>query len=589
MTIQTKTLGTPARATLHLGESIDVLATLADNSIDAIVCDPPYGLSSEPDPQEVLRHWLAGDDYAHRGGGFMGKSWDSFVPGPATWAQAYRVLRPGGHLLAFAGSRTQDLMGLAIRLAGFEMRDTLQWLYGSGFPKSLDVSKAIDKMGGDPSILNEMAAAMLKAREDRQMSAREAATHFGFSPDAWAWWDGTRKGQTAAIYPPDEERAVRIASEWTEVAPIFARLRQRGMLKGTKVHGRSGGEDFGKVVGSEATSREVEEFDHATPEAAQWEGWGTALKPAYEPIIMARKPLRVDGRKATVAKNVLAHGTGALNIDATRISTNGEVLGTPQSDPTKRSGVVGTDLGITGSTVDAFQAAQAASIERTNTLGRWPANVLLPHHEDCVEVGTRHHTERIGGGASASKTDTTTVDFVEGYERGDGWVGQEVSAEVPVFDCHDDCPVRLLDEQTGIIKGKVGMTQHASNDGSGAVFGGFNPDDESKRQDGVVDSGGASRFFYSSKTSKRERNAGMPEGVKNTHPTVKPVEVMRWLVKMVTPPGGIVLDPFMGSGTTGIAAVSEGFEFIGIDNDRDSARIAWHRIRHVLPTTKETT
>src|SRR5690606_37681538 len=134
--------------TLYEGDCLDVMRQLPDNSVDAVVTDPPYGLSREPDIEEVLRHWLAGDDYEHRGGGFMGETWDSFVPGPAVWREVHRVLNPGGHILCFAGTRTVDLMGISLRLGGFEIRDCLQWLYGSGFPKSLDVSKAIDKMAG---------------------------------------------------------------------------------------------------------------------------------------------------------------------------------------------------------------------------------------------------------------------------------------------------------------------------------------------------------------------------------------------------------------------------------------------------------
>src|SRR5690606_29866041 len=134
--------------TLYEGDCLDVMRQLPENSVDAVVTDPPYGLSREPDIEEVLRHWLAGDDYEHRGGGFMGKTWDSFVPGPAVWREVFRVLKPGGHILCFAGTRTVDLMGISLRLVGFEIRDCLQWLYGSGFPKSLDVSKAIDKKFG---------------------------------------------------------------------------------------------------------------------------------------------------------------------------------------------------------------------------------------------------------------------------------------------------------------------------------------------------------------------------------------------------------------------------------------------------------
>lgn len=208
---------------------------LADNSIDAVVTDPPYGLSKEPDMMEVMKHWMNGDDYVHTGGGFMGKSWDSFVPGPSIWKEVFRVLKPGGHLLAFFGSRTYDLGTLAIRLAGFEIRDQIMWVYGSGFPKSLDVSKAIDKAAG-------------------------------------------------------VEREV-IGTQIRKNAP-------NGLVS----------------IGRDSVEFERLITAPATDEAKQWSGWGTALKPAHEPICVARKPL-----SGTVAENVLTHSTGALNIDGCRI------------------------------------------------------------------------------------------------------------------------------------------------------------------------------------------------------------------------------------------------------------------------------
>src|SRR5690606_950459 len=193
--------------TLYEGDCLEVMRQLPDNSVDAVVTDPPYGLSREPDIEEVLRHWLAGDDYEHRGGGFMGKTWDSFVPGPAVWREVFRVLKPGGHILCFAGTRTVDLMGISLRLGGFEIRDCLQWLYGSGFPKSLDVSKAIDKkLGAEREVIGNVT--------DRR-------------------GDGT-------VY------AIGHSGRLTSNMPI-------------------------------------------TKEAKQWQGWGTALKPAYEPIVLARK------------------------------------------------------------------------------------------------------------------------------------------------------------------------------------------------------------------------------------------------------------------------------------------------------------
>ena len=377
----------------HRGDALHVLATIPDESVDSIVTDPPYGLSREPDITEVLTHWLAGDDYDHGGGGFMGKEWDSFVPGPSVWKECLRVLKPGGHLVCFAGSRTVDLMGMSIRLAGFEIRDQIQWLYGSGFPKSLDVSKAIDKAAG-------------------------------------------------------AEREV------------------------VGIHRRHGGGSpvSGSMSGPLGTASELPLTAPATPEAEQWKGWGTALKPAHEPIILARKPF-----KGTVAKNVLEHGTGALNIDATRI---------------------------------------AAEVEGVTDLGRWPANVIFD-----PEAGA------------------------------------------------------LLDEQSGISISKPGSPRSGRRgDGWGMSHVGAEYDDQ----------GGASRFFYCAKTAKSERNAGLPAGLKNDHPTVKPVKLMEWLVKLVTPPGGTVLDPFCGSGTTLVAAERLGFDGIGVDRDDEDRYlvIAQHRVRH---------
>jgi hypothetical protein len=173
---------------LMLGDCLDMLKELDDNSVDSIVTDPPYGLSKEPDMTEVLRHWLAGDDYVHKGKGFMGKSWDSFVPGPSIWRECLRVLKPGGHLLAFFGTRTHDMGTLAIRLAGFEVRDTVMWVYGSGFPKSMDVSKAIDKAAGVERLV---------------VSRRAAAVGFDTARQGGGGWSA---GEVVATAPASDPR-----------------------------------------------------------------------------------------------------------------------------------------------------------------------------------------------------------------------------------------------------------------------------------------------------------------------------------------------------------------------------------------------
>ena len=467
---------------LARGDALSVLRLLPDDYADAVVTDPPYGLSSEPDMAEVLRHWLAGDDYVHKGSGFMGKSWDSFVPGPSVWREVYRVLKPGGHLLCFAGSRTVDLMGIAIRLAGFEIRDQLQWLYGSGFPKSMDVSKAIDKAAG----------------AERQVV-------------------GQAKGAGS-----------QLTSALGKFAPTY------------------------DVTAS------------ATDEAARWEGWGTALKPAHEPIVMARKPF-----KGTVAANVLANGTGALNIDATRIG----------SDPgySYPNGAGGNTFGV-GEEPDGTRTEPVAS----NAGGRWPANVILTHHDACTEVGTKVVGKGQTGMAAYSQPDIRGGNFnAEGDTGRQERQGMVYGAEtVEAWECHPDCPVAVLDAQSGTLKsGKDNVRKTAGADQQGNTSTAYGA--ESRPAGSVMvsygDTGGASRFFYCAKAAKSERNAGVAEdqnGRRNTHPTVKPVALMRYLVKMVTPPGGTVIDPYVGSGTTALAAYLESCAAIGIDRDDDGTHLA---------------
>ena len=300
------------KLTLHHGDCLEVLRSLPDCSVDSVVTDPPYGLS------------------------FMGKRWDYDVPSVEIWAECLRVLKPGGHLLAFAGTRTQHRMAVRIEDAGFEIRDMIAWVYGSGFPKSLDVSKAIDKNNG----------------------------------------------------------------HW---------------------RGKAGGVVSGNDAMSGGNYERTPKGEPITPEAKQWQGWGTALKPALEPITVARKPLI-----GTVAENVLQHGTGAINVDGGRVG------------------------------------------------GRWPANFIHDGSEEATDLL----------GASA-------------------------------------------------------------------------------------------RFFYCAKASKADRG-------ENHHPTVKPTDLMRYLCRLVTPPSGIVLDPFMGSGSTGKAAMLEGFAFVGIEREAEYIDIAKARIQSAV-------
>lgn len=413
---------------------------------------------------------------------WTGNSWDSFVPGPSVWKECFRILRPGGHLLSFGGSRTYDLVTLAIRMSGFEIRDSIMWCYGSGFPKSLDVSKAIDKAAG--------AVRTVKVGE-------------------------------------------RGLSSWTTDSPGGAAMKDDGGIR----------QDFDKVNTLLAP---------ATADAERWSGWGTALKPAMEPIVVARKPF---AKGATVAANVLEHGTGALNIDACRVA--GEPV--PINRLEKWSG---------------FGQGKCPNYEQfVKKDGRWPANVVLSHAEGCEQVGTR----RVKTGTAVNRNrsgndqrERSSYGFDQDERRQDQSYGEDGTETISAFECAEGCPVVELDQQSGVRKSSGVYDGDGSRDSGlhSTDFGGGH-----RPASMYADSGGASRFFpnlqdaapfiYMPKAGKKERP--VVNGV--AHPTVKPVALMQWLVRLVTPPGGVVLDPYLGSGTTVQAAVKEGFSCIGIENE----------------------
>lgn len=402
--------------TILLGDCADELRNLNDASTDSVVTDPPYGLSKEPDIREVLTKWMAGEDYTHRGGGFMGKSWDSFVPGPAVWREVYRVLKPGGYALVFAGTRTQDLMTMALRLAGFEVRDVIEWLYFSGFPKSMDVGKSFDKMAG----------------AERQV--------VGHNP-------GTNQDVRGNAYKSDNSDRDRLLS------PITA---------------------------------------PATPLARKWDGWRTALKPAHEPIIVVRKPL-----SGTVAENVEKWGTGAINVGGCMIG-NEEIT-------TNGGG------GVTGVSLEWSKTNRVT--QNTTHVGRFPANCVTA--DDDAFYSPYFNVSPPELSKKASKRD-----------RNSDWRGEEITCAEKTTDDGRNKPID-------------------------------NP-------------------FLRGKTMRV-----------NSHPTVKPIDIMAWLVRLVTPPGGVVLDPFAGSGSTLVAAKREGFGFIGIEREVEYVEIIEARTGELRMITDE--
>lgn len=453
---------------------------IADNSIDAIVTDPPYGLSKQPEMEEVLKHWLAGDDYNATGSGFMGKTWDSFVPGPSIWKEAYRCLKPGAWAVVFAGSRTQDLMALSLRLAGFEIMDTGMWLYGSGFPKSLDISKAIDKHGG------------------------EYIGWFGEWLKNWRLENNIKQSDISKLFPSKSGGITGCVANWEKGYNLptieqfnlickyfklpFENIEdvQRDII-GNKKNNLTAYQN----IGGDNLSGYINITKPATDQAKQWGGWGTALKPAYEPFILARKPL--DG---TYANNVLKHGVGGLNIDGCRIER--------QSDDRTEYGVSGDELSNAVDENAPCYGGRSRVSYTPNTAGRFPANVI---HDGLDESWAKYFYC-----AKASKKDRD-----EGLEN---------------------LSITPAGEMTG-----------GREEGS----------------DGL---------------NSPRAGAGRTAGARNIHPTVKPTDLMRYLCKLVTPPEGLILDPFSGSGSTGKAAVLEGFNFIGFEMDEKYCEIANTRIDH---------
>lgn len=485
---------------------------IADNSIDAVVTDPPYGLSKQPDMNEVLRHWLNGDDYVHTGSGFMGKSWDSFVPGPSIWKEVFRVLKPGGHLLAFFGTRTYDLGTLAIRLAGFEIRDQIDWVYGSGFPKSLDISKAIDKQ--DASELKRrkqlvftkwMRENNLTSKFINEVTNTNMGGHYltDSSQPAIATREHFEKLRPFFILkvPVEIEKMV---DERTEESINFKNRDIIGI--DTKARSTNSNSALPTCGEGETIYQSWDITAPATDEAKQWQGWGTALKPAHEPICVARKPLT-----GTVAENVLQFGTGGMNIDDCRIPTEDKLGGGMVSKGRPKVSEGWDRPWMHNAEITEKKKIEAAKkVADAEALGRWPANFIHDGSDEVVSL-LPGGSERYFYCAKASKSD-----------RDEGVMLAMVTA------------AEMTDRE---------------------------PD-----TDGL---------------NSPRAGAGRTSGARNNHPTVKPTALMQWLVRLVTPPGGKVLDPFTGSGSTGKACAIEGFDFIGFEMDPHYCEIAKQRIAYV--------
>lgn len=472
--------------TLYHGDCLDVLATLPDASVDAVVTDPPYALE------------------------FMGRSWDgwssprAFQEWCGLWAaECLRVLKPGGHLLAFGGSRTWHRLAVAVEDAGFEVRDSIAWLYGSGFPKSLDVSKAIDKLDASDARRDRnvrftawMRSTGLTARQLDQATDSYMGSHYLTDREQAAVPTSDMFDQIRPLLTVDVPQWVEglITERTVESENYKARevIAQRSTGIGT-------GNGAVAYIG-DSGNRDVTAAHTAAARA--WQGWGTALKPAFEPIVVGRKPLA-----GTVAANVLTYGAGALNIDGCRVEAG-------QDYRDKCASVVGLGSNRNG---DAYGEWAGVREDSASPAGRWPTNVVLD-------------------GSQAAE----------------------------------------LDRQTGVTTSRVGKPRGAANgDGWGMTATGAEYDDQ----------GGASRFFPTFRYEAKAPTSERPRAGETAHPTVKPLDLMRWLVRLVTPPGGLVLEPFAGSGTTAEACVIEGFRCVAIEREADYLPLITQRLTKPIALT----
>lgn len=468
------------------GDCLEVLRGLPDNSVDSVCTDPPYGLSREPDITEVLTKWLAGEPYDHGHGGFMGKAWDSFVPHPDIWREVYRVLKPGGHALVFAGTRTQDLMTISLRIAGFEVRDVIEWLYFNGFPKSMDVSKAFDKRNGRNYPDDDFRAYLKERAKSAGLTGAEVDRALGTNG---MWGHYTGRSQPAYPTVATWERLkplLKLDGRYDEI--IFrAEAEREKIAEETKARSTNGNSAL-PTIGGETVYKTWDITAPATELARKWDGWGTALKPAHEPIIVVRKPL-----VGTVADNVERYGTGAINIDASRIATEDNLNGGRHSENAKGADGNAYGKGLNKPSAEPYKQPE----------GRFPANCVTV--EPDVFYTPYFNVSPPDLSKKASKGD-----------RNSDWRGEEIALEAK--------PARTYGEFEGV------------------------PDNPQQT------------------SNKRTSRA-------NHHPTVKPTDLMAWLVRLVTPPGGTVLDPFAGSGSTLVAARREGFGFIGIEREADYVEI----------------
>lgn len=621
---------------LYHGDCIDVLRELPDASVDSIVTDPPYGL------------------------GFMGREWDNLPPG-LPWAQeCLRVLKPGGHLLAFGGTRTWHRLACAVEDAGFEVRDSIAWMYGSGFPKSLDVSKAIDKMDAVEARRERMTEGFALGRHIRErreslgLSQDDVNAWFGYRDGCQHWERQDYSGARVPTLTDWQVLSERLGLSDEHLPLVVERDVESQNFKAREVVGLRevpAGHSFaGETYGGDSSAKDYADTTAHSPEAKQWQGWGTALKPAFEPVVVARKPLT-----GTVAANVLAHGTGALNIAASRTNPGERV---PGGGGFKGGATTRHEGWTRPSHVEGYATERHVS-------GRWPANVILDESQAAAldemsgetvspSQPVKQGGRRMDGGRYGSGSDRSHLPMREGEGVGYGDTGGASRFFFIAREDNESCPnpepantagpTSSQPSASGVsapsgaaTSGRRGTERLMGSPSTSATPTESRPSAASGTPTTPTTAGGpshdwqpvkpsqmvsparyaaslaqtdttttttspstsdgsadpttssttptsapgvplddlAERFRYVAKapTDERPRVNGI------AHPTTKPLTLMRWLVRLVTPPGGTVLEPFAGSGTTVEACLLEGFRCVAIEREADYLPLIVQRIQ----------
>lgn len=656
------------------GDNLDLLSQYPDNYFDSVVTDCPYGLGKEPNAEELMKDWIEKGYHEISGSGFMGKEWDAFVPQPIFWKEIFRVLKHGGHVLSFFGTRTYDWGVMAMRFAGFEVRDCIQWLYGNGFPKSHNISKAIDKMyGAEREVIGQKVRGdVQKAKENgsgylSDPANRNNEKQFGYgielittpSTKEAKQWDGWG----SALKPANEpivlarkplEKGLSIAEnvlKWGTGALAIDKCRitsSESVKQNTQENANSHIFSFYKLLSSHDFSHDT--FSLSLQQIRDYLNNIFLLPNSYNnfytipshdvALFLNTMNIQILGVPYDCDASFLHESLCVRSAQSVQDFLNDYptlcrlydvyVHGNKVSDqdivPLLNDALVCIDLLCKQQHthfhhnipfpffflvflsynfyVNLHNINDTCKINQPQ--GRFPANILLTHHPECECKGLKK-VKAISGGIGENSMGGMGKNGIYGEYALDklganaGGLGDENGEEtIEDWACHDDCPIKILDEQSGESKSTGGNGEKSMGGlGKNGIYAEFALNKLGANAGGFGDKGGASRFFhntsfeesdfvrfqYVAKASKSERNKGLD--FVNNHVTVKPISLCRFLVRLITPPNGIVLDPFCGSGTTGIACKLEGFDFIGMEQDPEYCKIAEARIENYVEEKKK--